>query len=257
MNDNDITAAILVIGNEILSGRTRDANVQFLAERLGALGLPVREVRIIPDVADTIVDTVNALRAAFGLVFTTGGIGPTHDDITSECVARAFGVPWEPHAETVEMMAASYRERGVEFNAARMRMATLPRGATPIPNSHSVAPGFSIGNVHVMAGIPAVVRAMWDALAPRLPAGRPVLQRAVHASGIPEGLLAEPLGQIAARTPALEIGSYPFRDGERPAVAVVAKGTDEAALDEAIASVEAMLRTLGVEPVAGEPPGRE
>ena len=251
-----IDSAILVIGNEILSGRTQDLNVKFLATALGARGLPVREVRVIPDVADIIVDMVNTMRAAFGLLFTTGGIGPTHDDITSECVARAFGVGWEPHRETVALMAADYERRGIEFNAARMRMATLPVGATPIRNPVSTAPGFTIGNVHVMAGIPRVMQAMFAELEPTLPEGAPVLSRAVHAPGVMEGMLAAPLERIAERYPALDLGSYPFRDDSGPAVAVVAKGRDAAMLEEAIAQVSEMLVSLGATPVPGEAPGR-
>ena len=249
-------SAILVIGNEILSGRTQDLNVKFLGIRLGARGIPVREVRVIPDVPDVIVDTVNTMRAAFDLLFTTGGIGPTHDDITSECVARAFGVAWEPHRETVALMAADYERRGIEFNEARMRMATLPAGATPIRNPVSTAPGFSIGNVHVMAGIPRVMQAMFAELEPTLPEGAPVLSRAVHAHGVMEGMLAAPLRSIADRYPALDLGSYPFRDEAGPSVAVVAKGRDAPMLDEAIAQVSEMFVTLGAAPVPGEAPGR-
>src|ERR1700689_3700228 len=140
------TACLLVIGNEVLSGRTQDANIRFLAVGLGELGIPLREVRVIPDVPRTIIDTVNEVRAKFDYVFTTGGIGPTHDDITSECVAAAFGVPWEPHPEAWERMAAQYAKTGGEFNAARQRMATIPRGAKRIDNPISGAPGFNIGN---------------------------------------------------------------------------------------------------------------
>ncbi len=251
-----IRSAILVIGNEILSGRTQDLNARHLATRLGARGLPVGEIRVIPDVADIIIDAVNTMRARFDLVFTTGGIGPTHDDITSECVAAAFGVPWEPHPGTVALMTADYERRGIEFNAARLRMATLPRGAVPIPNPVSVAPGFSIGNVHVMAGIPSVMRGMFEALEPTLPEGAPVRSRAMHAHGVMEGALAAPLKAIADAFPALDLGSYPFGDEAGPAVAVVAKGRDEAALDDAIGRVAAMFAALGATAVPGEAPGR-
>ena len=171
------TACLLVIGNEVLSGRTQDLNINFLARGLGAIGMPLREVRIIPDVPDTIVAAVNECRAAFDHVLTTGGIGPTHDDITSECVARAFGVPWEPHPEAWARMEKHYKPG--EFNAARQRMATMPRGATLIDNAVSVAPGFTIGNVHVMAGVPRIMQAMWSTLAPTLPGGTPIDSRAV------------------------------------------------------------------------------
>ncbi|MCQ8279002.1 molybdopterin-binding protein [Acetobacteraceae bacterium KSS8] len=245
-------AAILVIGNEILSGRTQDINVQFLARRLGALGIAVREVRVIPDVADTIIGTVNELRARFDHVFTTGGIGPTHDDITSPCVAEAFGVPWEPHDESMRQLEALFGPG--EFNAARRRMATLPRGAVPIPNSVSVAPGFTIGNVHVMAGVPRIMQAMFDALEPSLGRFEPVRMVAVHAERLGEGALAEGLEAIQHAHPSLDLGSYPFErpDGRR-GVALVAKGTDQAALETARQALRALIAGLGREPIDGEP----
>ena len=246
------TACLLVIGNEVLSGRTQDANIRHLAVRLGEIGIPLREVRVIPDVPDTIIGAVNECRARFDHVFTTGGIGPTHDDITSECVAAAFGVPWEPHPEA---WARLERHLGPErFNAARQRMATVPRGATLIDNPVSVAPGFTIGNVHVMAGVPRIMQAMFETLAPRLQGGAPVASRAVHAIGLLEGDLAEGLQAIQGRYPALDLGSYPFYRATGGGVALVAKGTDAAALDACVAEVTALVAALGKEPVAGEPP---
>ncbi|MBO1077591.1 competence/damage-inducible protein A [Roseomonas haemaphysalidis] len=249
------TACLLIIGNEVLSGRTKDANLQFLGTRLGELGIPLREVRVIPDVPDVIVDTVNAVRARFTYVFTTGGIGPTHDDITAECIARAFGVPWEQHPEAMALMAADYARRDppVEFNAARQRMATMPRGATLIANPVSVAPGFIIGNVHVMAGVPRIMQGMFEQLAPTLKGGTPVQMRAVHAHGLLEGRIAEELGQIQKRFPAVEIGSYPYYREAGGGVALVAKGTDVAALEAAVAEIAAFVAGLGFEPVSGEP----
>ena len=249
---NNPTAALLVIGNEVLSGRTQDANIRFLATRLGEIGMPLREVRVIPDDRAVIVRTVNEVRAGFDHVFTTGGIGPTHDDITSECIAEAFGVPWEPHPEAWRKMEASYKPG--EFNAARQRMATMPRGATLIENKISNAPGFTIGNVHVMAGVPRIMQAMFESLAPTLPGGKPVLSRAVHGHGLLEGRLAAPLGAIQARHPELDIGSYPFYRPSGNGVAIVAKGTDAGEAEAAIAEVTAMIRELGIEPIAGEPP---
>lgn len=247
------TACLLVIGNEVLSGRTQDANIRFIAQRLGEIGIPLREVRIIPDVAETIISTVNEVRARFDQVFTTGGIGPTHDDITSECVAAAFGVPWEPHPVAWEKMAAHYPPG--EFNAARQRMATMPRGARLIENAASIAPGFSIGNVHVMAGVPAIMRAMFEALAPTLPGGTPIVSAAVHAHGAQEGRIADGLAAIQARHPALDLGSYPFYHGDRHGVTIVAKGTDPAEAAAAIAEVTTLFEQLGLEPVQGEPAG--
>ena len=248
------TACLVVIGNEVLSGRTQDANIKFLATRLGEAGIPLREVRVIPDVVDTIVGTVNEVRARFDYVFTTGGIGPTHDDITSECIAQAFGVPWEPHPEAWARMAAQYARTGGEFNAARQRMATMPRGAALIDNPVSVAPGFIIGNVHVMAGVPRVMQAMFDTLAPRLRGGPPIQARAVHAQGVAEGTLAEGLAAIQARYPGLDVGSYPYYRGTGNGVAIVAKGTDVAAAEAAIEAVTTLMRDLGGTPVSGEPP---
>jgi molybdenum cofactor synthesis domain-containing protein len=248
-------AGLIVIGNEVLSGRTRDANIQYLARRLGELGLPLREVRIIPDVARTIIDTVNEMRARYDQVFTTGGIGPTHDDITSESVAAAFGVPWEPHPVVWERMRAHYPPGA--FNAARQRMATMPRGARLIDDGGMIAPGFSIGNVHVMAGVPAVMRRMFEALAPSLRGGAPVISRSVHAMDVREGEIAEGLSAIQARHPDLDLGSYPFSRGGRHGVAIVAKGTDAAAAAAAAREVTELFTRLGATPVEGEPPADE
>ncbi len=245
------TACILVIGNEVLSGRTQDLNVKFLATRLGEIGIPVREVRIIPDVPDTIVGTVNTVRAMFDHVFTTGGIGPTHDDITSECIAAAFGVPWEPHPEAWKRMEAAYKPG--EFNAARQRMATMPRGAVLINNEVSVAPGFSMGNVHVLAGVPRIMQMMFEWLAPSLKGGQPVSSRAVHVNGLPEGVIAEGLGAIQERFPDVDLGSYPYYRPGSNGVAIVAKGTDAARAEAAVAEVSALIATLGAMPIPGEP----
>jgi molybdenum cofactor synthesis domain-containing protein len=245
------TAAILIIGNEILSGRTQDVNVNFIAKRLADLGIKLSEVRVIPDVPGRIIGAVNELRAAYDLLFTTGGIGPTHDDITSECVAAAFGVPWEAHAETFALMEERMgKER---FNAARQRMATMPRGAVPIKNEVSLAPGFSIGNVHVMAGVPRIMQAMFLALEPSLPRGEPIEMRAVYGLGVMEGAIAAGLSAIQDRYPAADLGSYPFQKEAGGGVAIVAKGTDVAMLEAAIEEVTAMIAGEGVTPVQGEP----
>jgi len=255
-------ACLLIIGNEVLSGRTRDANLQFLATRLGELGIPLREVRVIPDVPQTIISTVNEVRAKHDHVFTTGGIGPTHDDITSECVAMAFGVPWAVHEETRALMAADYARRDppVEMNPARMRMATLPLGAVPICCAMTSAPGFSMGNVHVMAGVPRIMQAMFEAFAPSLTGGVPVVSRSVYALGVFEGTIAEGLEAVQKRYPDLDIGSYPFY---RPTpgstgfsgggVALVSKGVSLADVEAATAEITAMLAKMGAEPVQGEP----
>ncbi|MDO9709152.1 competence/damage-inducible protein A [Paracraurococcus lichenis] len=249
------TACLLIIGNEVLSGRTRDANLQFLATRLGEIGIPLREARVIPDVEATIIATVNECRARFTHVFTTGGIGPTHDDITSECVAKAFGVPWEVHEPSRAAMAADYARRDppVEMNAARLRMATLPRGAVPIVCAETTAPGFSMGNVHVMAGVPRIMRSMFEALAPSLEGGQPIRSHTVYAHQVYEGQIAEGLSAIQAKYPALDLGSYPYYRGRGGGVALVSKGTDAAAVEAAAAECFALLSRFG-EAQQGEPP---
>jgi molybdenum cofactor synthesis domain-containing protein len=254
MTPRNPTACLLIIGNEVLSGRTRDANLQYLATRLGEIGIPLREARVIPDVPEVIIGTVNEVRARFDHVFTTGGIGPTHDDITSECVARAFGVPWEVHEESRAAMAADYARRDppVELNAARLRMATLPRGAVPIRSAETTAPGFSMGNVHVMAGVPRIMRAMFEALAPRLAGGQPIVSRSVHAHQVFEGQIAEGLSAIQARYPALDLGSYPYYWRHSGGVALVAKGTEVVAVEQAAEEMLALLGRFG-EAQRGEP----
>jgi molybdopterin-biosynthesis enzyme MoeA-like protein len=188
----------------------------------------------------------------FDYVFTTGGIGPTHDDITSECIAAAFGVPWEPHPEAWARMERHYKPG--EFNAARQRMATMPRGATLIENAVSVAPGFTIGNVHVMAGVPRIMQSMFTWLAPQLAGGPPIVSRAVYAVGLMEGRIAESLKAVQDRHPALDLGSYPFYRGTGNGVALVAKGPDPAEAEAAIAEVRTLIEGMGLEPVEGEPP---
>lgn len=250
--ENLVTAAVLVIGDELLSGRTKDTNVGHIAETMTSIGVDLREVRFVPDVEEEIVAALNALRARYTYVFTTGGIGPTHDDITSECVAGAFGVPWEPHPEAWARLERHYRPG--EFNAARQRMATMPRGAALIDNAISIAPGFTMGNVHVLAGVPRIMQAMFEALAPTLEGGPPVASRTVHADGVMEGRIAEGLAAIQARWPDLDIGSYPYYRMGGGGVALVAKGQDATAVAAAAQDITVLLRAMGSHPVQGEPP---
>lgn len=246
------TACLLVIGNEILSGRTQDVNVQYIARRLSETGITLAEVRIIPDIREVIVRNVTEARAAYDNVFTTGGIGPTHDDITSACVAESFGVPWVHHPETFRTLEAYFAPG--EFNTARQRMATMPQGAVPIRNAVSVAPGFTMGNVHVMAGVPRIMRAMFDEVLPTLPHGTPVTSQAWHANGLYEGTLAAPLEAIQHRYPGIDIGSYPYRlDEAQRGVCLLCKGTDAQAVSAAAQAVRDMIVELGFEPHAGEP----
>ena len=245
-----VTACVLVIGNEILSGRTQDRNVNYLAKGLEALGIRLREVRMIPDDRATIVGAVNACRAAFDYVITTGGIGPTHDDITSECVAEAFGVGMYRDPGTVELIR-SYLRSG-EMNEARMRMATFPEGAELIANPVSAAPGYRIGNVFVLAGVPQIMQAMFDGMKHHLSGGERMRARAVHVH-LPEGAIAEALGRVQQRFPGVDIGSYPAMRQRRFGVSVVLRGTDGAALDRALAEVREALVGLGGEPTDESP----
>ena len=247
MPEATVTAAVVVIGNEILSGRTKDVNVAYLARRLTALGIVLAEVRMVRDEERAIVAAVNTLRAAHDYVFTTGGIGPTHDDITCEAVARAFGRPYRINPEAERILVAFYRDTGRELNEARMRMAYTPEGAALIDNPVSRAPGFRVENVHVLAGIPAVMRAMFESVAPTLKGGRAVKSREI-AVLLGEGDVAARLGALQERHPALEIGSYPFvRDGAF-GTTLVLRGTDEDEIARAGDELCAILRELGGEP---------
>ena len=246
-----VTACVLIIGNEILSGGTQDANLAFLAQGLNKVGVRLREARVIPDIAATIIATVNEVRRKFDYVFTTGGIGPTHDDITSESIARAFGVPWVLDTEAKRRLEAGYRPG--ELNAARLRMAHVPEGATLIDNPVSRAPGFQIGNVLVLAGVPEVMQAMFDGIKHRLVGGAPVLSRSVTCA-LPEGIIAESLGQLQQCYAELDIGSYPFYRRGGNGVALVIRGTDAARIAAAVAELMDLIRALGGDPVEGDPP---
>ena len=247
MPEPTVTAAAVVIGNEILSGRTKDVNVAYLARQLTALGIVLAEVRMVRDEERAIIAAVNALRAQHDYVFTTGGIGPTHDDITCEAVARAFGLPYRINPEAKRILVDFYRDTGRELNEARMRMAHTPEGAALIDNPVSRAPGFRVENVHVLAGIPAVMRAMFESVAPTLKGGRTVKSREV-AVLLGEGDVAARLEGLQERYPALEIGSYPFvRDGSF-GTTLVLRGTDEAEIDSAAGELRTILRELGGEP---------
>src|SRR5262245_58105630 len=200
MADQFPTAAVLLIGDEILSGRTKDRNLGFIADYLTALGIDLKEARIVPDVEDEIVAAVNALRGRYTYVFTTGGIGPTHDDITADAVAKAYGVPIDHDSRAVDILLSWFKQIGREANEARMRMARMPRGASLIENSVSKAPGFQIGNVFVMAGIPKVMQAMMEEVAKRLSGGVPMRSVAITVEA-GEGDIASPLKEIQGRNP--------------------------------------------------------
>ena len=241
------TAALLIVGDEILSGRTVDANLAHLATRLGTRGIRTVESRTVADDPDAIVRAVNELRAAHDLVFTTGGIGPTHDDVTADCVARAFGVGIDVDPEARAILAAFCRERGVELNADRLRMARVPDGATLIENPVSAAPGFRIGNVHVMAGVPSIVRAMLEAVLPTLPEGPVTGSASVVAFGLGEGDIAGALRELQGRHPDVGVGSYPGRVDGRSRVELVARGTDPERLEAVRRELAGLVEAAGGE----------
>ncbi len=237
-----VTAAILVIGDEILSGRTKDKNIGTIADYLTAAGIDLREVRIVPDEEDRIVEAVNALRERYSYLFTTGGIGPTHDDITADCVAKAFGVGIDVDERARAMLLE--RHKPEDLNEARLRMARIPFGADLIPNAISKAPGFRIGNVMVMAGVPAIMQAMLDAVGPTLTGGTAMRSVTIEAKGIPEGNYAGDLGEIAKRNAAVSIGSYPMMTPEGFRNRIVVRSRDDAALAAAQTEVEALVARL-------------
>ncbi len=235
-----VTAAMVVIGDEILSGRTKDRNIGHLADILTAIGIDLKEVRIVPDEQAEIVAAVNALRARFTYVFTTGGIGPTHDDITADAISAAFGLPCLHDPKALQMLGDSYAARGLEFNEARRRMARMPEGAVHINNPVSLAPGFSIGNVHVMAGVPAIFQAMLDNLVPSLRKGAEMLTASVHCPH-GEGLVGTALGEIQKAHPDTIIGSYPkYLDGKFWTELVI-RARDREKRDAARLAVEEMV----------------
>jgi molybdenum cofactor synthesis domain-containing protein len=241
MADSVVTAGLLVIGDEILSGRTKDKNIGYIAEYLTALGVDLREVRVVPDEEEPIVEAVNALRRRYDYLFTTGGIGPTHDDITADCVAKAFGVPIDHDPRAVAILRERFAPRGIELNEARLRMARIPKGGEIIENKISGAPAFRIGNVIVMAGVPAIMQAMLDSVAPSLKTGARMLSASIRAD-LREGDIGSELGAIARAHPGVLIGSYPFFDEKTgPNTNVVVRARDPEQLHAAVAAVEAML----------------
>jgi molybdenum cofactor synthesis domain-containing protein len=236
-----VTAAVLIIGDEILSGRTRDTNTQTLARFLGVRGIEVVEARVVPDETDRIVEAVNTLRAQADYLFTTGGIGPTHDDITADAIAQAFGVALPENPDALAILRVRYP--GDELNAARRRMARIPEGGTLIANPVSAAPGFQIGNVFVLAGVPAIMTGMLEDVGPRLKGGTPVASRTVRVTGVGEGDIAGPLAAAARVHRELSLGSYPFFDpaAGRYGSNLVIRGRDA---DEVEAVAEDLIHAL-------------
>lgn len=233
------TAAMLVIGDEILSGRTRDANMFYLAGELTQHGITLCEVRVVSDDNAAIIAAVNALRASYDHLFTSGGIGPTHDDITADAIAQAFGAEITIRDDARALLQTHYDRAGLEFNAARQRMARIPTGATLIDNPISTAPGFSLGNVHVMAGVPNIFQAMLASLLPTLMGGQPLLSQSLRvARG--EGDIATPFAALAADFPELSMGSYPFNQNGAHGTNLVIRGTDAAQIHAAMARLAAL-----------------
>jgi len=244
-NEHDAppTAAVLLIGDEILSGRTQDANLAYIARFLAAFGIDICEARVVRDVESEIAGAINVLRERFTYVFTTGGIGPTHDDITADAVGRAFGVTVDHNPEALALLAPRYKPG--EFNEMRRRMARIPQGAILIRNSVSTAPGFQIANVFVLAGVPTVMRAMLEDVGPRLSKGRVVISRTISAH-VGEGRIAAGLAQIQHENPSVAIGSYPYSAETGPGVQLVTRGREGEAVEKATAEIEAMLRVEGI-----------
>jgi len=242
MEKKTVSACLIIIGNEILSGRTVDANLPYLAKALGEIGIQLAEARVVPDVEDEIIDAVNTCRARYDYVFTTGGIGPTHDDITAAAIAKAFGLPFGRHAEAEARLLAYYPPEKV--NDARMSMADMPEGATLIDNPVSIAPGFRVENVHVFAGVPKIMQAMLDNVLPTLKGGDVVLSRSVTIF-MPEGELALHLSPLQDEHPSLDIGSYPFFSSEGPGSTIVFRGIDQRVIDLAAEALLASTASLG------------
>jgi molybdenum cofactor synthesis domain-containing protein len=248
MTQRQVKAAILLIGDELLSGRTQDVNLQTIAKFLAPLGVGVAEVRVVPDAPDGIAGAVNALRAKYDYVFTTGGIGPTHDDKTADAMAMAFGVGIDVRDDARAILEAHYKGR-TNLNESRLRMARIPDGASLIANPVSKAPGFQIGNVFVMAGVPSIMRGMLQDIGHRIEGGAIVRARTVRAKGVPEGDIADGLaGLEAAAQGAVAFGSYPWFTQDGYGVHLVARSPDPAALDKAVEDLIAMIRARGAEP---------
>ena len=243
MTASQPTAAVLLIGDEILSGRTKDKNLGYIADYLVVLGIDLMEARVVADSEADIVAAVNALRARYTYVFSTGGIGPTHDDITADSMAKAFGVAIDHNPQAVDILLTYFKEIGREPNEARMRMARVPKGASLILNPVSKAPGFQMENVFVMAGVPKIMQAMMDQVAPRLARGPVIQSRKVEFLG-GEGDIAKPLGEIQERFPSVVIGSYPFESPSGFATNLVLRSRDDTALDRALVEVRALAARL-------------
>lgn len=244
--DERVTCAVLIIGDEILSGRTQDTNLRDIARYLAVIGVDLAEARTVPDVLEEIVAALNALRDRYDYVITTGGIGPTHDDITADAVAAAFGVELEEHPEIMAMMTARW---GDQLNAARRRMARVPVGGTLVKNPVQGPPGFAIANVFTLAGVPQIMRGMLEDVGPRMRGGRPTVSRTVRVDGSGEGQIAEPLEMVAKAHPHMSLGSYPFFSAEGYGSNLVIRGRDAAQLGQVVTELIDALRRAGIDNV--------
>ena len=245
-----VTAAALIIGNEILSGRTQDVNLKFLGIELNKLGIQMREARVVPDIEQEIVEAINQCRARYDYVFTTGGIGPTHDDITADCVAKAFGQKLIHHPVAEKLLRERIAKMGVEVTEARLRMARTPEHAELLINEVGGAPGFKVDNVFVMAGIPRVMQAMFASAVPFLEGGVTMLSRTIG-SYVNEGTIATSLSSLQDDYPDLDIGSYPFYFDNKPGTNLVLRGPEQDRLDEAARRLHDLIVDLGGTPVDG------
>lgn len=243
MTDKIYTAALIIIGDEILSGRTHDKNTPWIAEQLNIIGVRLSEVRVIPDIKDVIVGTVNEMRGNHDYVFTTGGIGPTHDDITAESIAAAFDVELKLHDKAYQELLSYYEDES-EITESRKKMAYIPEGAELIDNPVSGAPGINIGNVYVMAGVPRIMQAMFDAIAPTLKGGKPVTSRSVTCN-LAESLVADGLTKIAKSYDQLSIGSYPKYQNGKFGTSLVVRGIDDDAITNATQEIVDLVKSLG------------
>ncbi len=244
--DDRVTAAVLVIGDEILSGRTQDTNTRDIARYLGVIGVDLVETRTVPDVMDEIVDALNALRVRYDYVITTGGIGPTHDDITADAIAQAFGVELYEHPDIIAMMSARW---GGEVNAARRRMARIPVGGDLVKNPVQGPPGFTIGNVFTLAGVPQIMRGMLEDVGPRMRGGRPTVSRTVRVEGSGEGVIAAPLEAVAKAHPDMSLGSYPFYGADGYGSNLVLRARDPDQLAVVVVELIAALTEAGISSV--------
>jgi molybdenum cofactor synthesis domain-containing protein len=243
VSDDRVTCAVLIIGDEILSGRTQDTNLRDIARYLNVIGVDLAEARTVPDVMDEIVDSLNALRARYDYVITTGGIGPTHDDITADAIAQAFGVELEENAEIIAMMTARFKG---QLSTAARRMARVPVGGALVKNPVQGPPGFTIGNVFTLAGVPQIMRGMLEDVGPRMRGGRPTVSRTVRVEGSGEGVIAAPLEAVAKAHPDMSLGSYPFFGAEGYGSNLVVRSRDVEALAGAVEELIAALRGAGI-----------